>query len=399
MKKYCCSVLLFLTVGLGFAFTQNLVINGGFEQRLVLKNRLTRPSFPCSFASDADVFNHNVAAWETFLLLTPDILYRDTLQPCPWLPVPRRGKRMVGMIMYHPFYDGFFAADYHEFIAGKLRKPLEAGKQYRINVWVYYQDSLGAKHLQSVYGKDTDVRPVRCGNFGFCFLTAPINRWEDIMKSQVEFPLKPQLNREAIVGKSGEWEALWFDFTPDRPYTHLLFGNFFSDAVTDISMTREDREQLDIENARPTRHFLQKTKRIAYYCFDDFSIEEMDAAWLERNLLATKSYTLQASVLFDTDQWILKQTAMPEITRLATVLQRNQAIRIEIGGHTDAVGDAAYNLTLSEKRALAVFEALVQLGVPAEQLSRRGYGEMMPVADNSAEAGRQLNRRVECKVQ
>lgn len=71
-----------------------------------------------------------------------------------------------------------------------------------------------------------------------------------------------------------------------------------------------------------------------------------------------------------------------------------QGTAYEIGGHTDSVGDAAYNQWLSEQRANMVKRYLVNLGVDAAQLNVVGYGETQPTDTNRTRAGRQRNRRV-----
>jgi OOP family OmpA-OmpF porin len=82
---------------------------------------------------------------------------------------------------------------------------------------------------------------------------------------------------------------------------------------------------------------------------------------------------------------------------VAASLIDNPGVRVEIGGHTDSTGDDAYNLQLSTRRAESVRDELIGLGVDAEQLIARGYGETLPIADNDAPAGRVANRRVELK--
>ena len=71
-----------------------------------------------------------------------------------------------------------------------------------------------------------------------------------------------------------------------------------------------------------------------------------------------------------------------------------------VEGHTDSVGNATYNQKLSERRAGAVRDALVnQYGVEANRINAVGYGKTRPVADNATEAGRAVNRRVEAAVE
>jgi outer membrane protein OmpA-like peptidoglycan-associated protein len=78
-----------------------------------------------------------------------------------------------------------------------------------------------------------------------------------------------------------------------------------------------------------------------------------------------------------------------------TFLQKYPERRVLIEGHTDSVGSDAYNLDLSQRRADAVRDFLLQNGVNAAQISTRGYGKASPVASNATAEGRQQNRRVE----
>lgn len=80
--------------------------------------------------------------------------------------------------------------------------------------------------------------------------------------------------------------------------------------------------------------------------------------------------------------------------QLATILGRCPAARVEVGGHTDSVGEDETNLLLSRRRAFAVRLALIGRGVAAERLESAGYGASQPVADNETEEGRALNRRI-----
>ena len=69
-------------------------------------------------------------------------------------------------------------------------------------------------------------------------------------------------------------------------------------------------------------------------------------------------------------------------------------IKLEINGHTDNVGKADFNQTLSEKRAGSVVSALTKKGIDASRLMSNGYGFDQPIADNNTAAGRAKNRRV-----
>jgi outer membrane protein OmpA-like peptidoglycan-associated protein len=100
-------------------------------------------------------------------------------------------------------------------------------------------------------------------------------------------------------------------------------------------------------------------------------------------------------VLFETGQTELRQEAMASLVEVVDLLQSEPDKNIRIEGHTDAVGDANTNLEISQRRADAVFEALVSLGVVAERVTTQGMGEDFPIASNETEDGRAQNRRVD----
>lgn len=80
------------------------------------------------------------------------------------------------------------------------------------------------------------------------------------------------------------------------------------------------------------------------------------------------------------------------------IVKHHPNATFEVAGHTDAVGSDSYNLNLSQRRADNVRSYLVQQGVDGDRMTARGYGESQPVADNSTEAGRAQNRRVELRI-
>lgn len=103
-------------------------------------------------------------------------------------------------------------------------------------------------------------------------------------------------------------------------------------------------------------------------------------------------------ILFDFDRATLRPEALPIIDELAELLRRYPRIRLEVQGHTDNIGTAEYNQRLSEARAAAVVEALVERGIDRRRLRLRGFGMTMPVAPNDTEENRQKNRRTVFKI-
>ena len=104
------------------------------------------------------------------------------------------------------------------------------------------------------------------------------------------------------------------------------------------------------------------------------------------------------NIFFDINKFEIKIESKAELERLVQLLNDNPSLYIEISGHTDNVGKPADNLVLSDNRAKAVVNYLVSKGITRQQLSFKGYGESEPVADNTTEEGRALNRRTEMRV-
>lgn len=114
---------------------------------------------------------------------------------------------------------------------------------------------------------------------------------------------------------------------------------------------------------------------------------------------------LAADVLFDFDQAVVRQEAAATLAKVAEVIRAYPGARVRVEGHTDSIGDEAYNVRLSERRAHAVVEWLTSRhGLPAAAFAVKGWGESKPVAGNTKAdgsdnpSGRQKNRRVEIVV-
>lgn len=101
------------------------------------------------------------------------------------------------------------------------------------------------------------------------------------------------------------------------------------------------------------------------------------------------------NVFFATGSAELRPESVDELTRLKKMLEANASLRIQINGHTDNVGDDQSNLKLSDARAKAVEDFLIQNGIAASRLSHKGFGETSPIDSNDNEIGRQNNRRTE----
>lgn len=102
------------------------------------------------------------------------------------------------------------------------------------------------------------------------------------------------------------------------------------------------------------------------------------------------------NLFFDTDKDIINPASFLELNRLAEFVETH-GLRVEIAGHTDNQGSASYNQTLSEERAEAARQYLLEQGVNEAQITSAGYGLTQPTASNKTEEGRAQNRRVEIR--
>ena len=109
------------------------------------------------------------------------------------------------------------------------------------------------------------------------------------------------------------------------------------------------------------------------------------------------NYTLE-NVHFNTGQSSLRQESADELNKLVEFVTDKKKIIIEIGGHTDNVGNPDANMKLSQDRANAVREYLISKGVEAGRVKAKGYGDKQPRAPNDSDLNRQQNRRTEVKV-
>jgi OmpA-OmpF porin, OOP family len=146
-------------------------------------------------------------------------------------------------------------------------------------------------------------------------------------------------------------------------------------------------QRSQLEAARATQQAQVATSQVQQL---QQELAALQAKQTDRGLVLTLG-----DVLFETGKATLRPGALRNLYPLVTFLQKYPERRVLIEGHTDSVGSEAYNLDLSQRRADAVRDFLLQNGVNATQISTRGYGKASPVASNDTAEGRQQNRRVE----
>ena len=116
-----------------------------------------------------------------------------------------------------------------------------------------------------------------------------------------------------------------------------------------------------------------------------------------KNIKVGSNITLR-NVFFDSGKWEIMNDSYPELARLVLLLNDVPSLKIEISGHTDNIGAVSFNELLSQRRADAVVDYLVEKGVDIERLSAKGYGQTKPVDSNDTAESRASNRRTEFEI-
>lgn len=117
---------------------------------------------------------------------------------------------------------------------------------------------------------------------------------------------------------------------------------------------------------------------------------------IKREIIEKVTYAAK-EIFFETQSDRLSPQSFNALNDVVAILKNNPQLNLQIEGHTDNVGNPAYNLTLSERRANAVRKYFEEQGIDAERLKATGFGQEKPIADNKTAAGKAKNRRVELK--
>lgn len=146
----------------------------------------------------------------------------------------------------------------------------------------------------------------------------------------------------------------------------------------------------------------------AAYCWvhgaDSQNVAQVEEVVVEQEEVVVaepaEAVRVELDVKFDFDKAQVKQESYGDIKALADFMKQYPSTSTVVEGHTDSVGSDTYNQGLSERRAKAVRDVLVnQYGVEGNRVNAVGYGESRPVADNATAEGRAINRRVEAEVE
>jgi OOP family OmpA-OmpF porin len=272
---------------------------------------------------------------------------------------------------------------YREYLQVELLKPLEKGKQYKIQVFISCGDRFG---LSTVKEFDMIFTPKK--------LYIPENEYLSIAP-KVVFRSKHKYKNKK------EWTELSMVYTADGTEKVMTFGCFL---YQNKSLLAEDK--------KPHGQVFGLSK-YAHYYLDDFSITplapyspvitatpiESAEPEKEESTSATEfkignTYILD-NIQFETGKSELLPKAFPELDKLVLYLQKNASTKLRIAGHTDNSGDPEANLELSQERAKTVMLYVISKGIDKDRMTTAGKGDIQPIESNDTEAGRKKNRRVE----
>jgi len=362
----------------------NYVPNPGFESTL---------KTPCHWNQKGiSYMDECFKDWTSPTETTPDLLSMRVAPDCwahpkkhsPIRQTPRSGDHMMGMKVQGT---GGTPTFWHEYLMIELDSTIYAGQNYYAEVWVLRSE-----------------RSARASNnIGMLFS-------DSVVRTNNRLPLyfTPQVNAEKPVETRGSrWKKISGVFRAETDMRYLIIGNFYPDEQTEIVKYPEG-------------------ERGSYYYVDDILVRDANPGErlsdppkqcippAPKQKIVEKASTIEAplttfefevgdilelrNIFFEFDKAELLPESKEELGMLVDLLYDHPHMEVEISGHTDNVGSEGYNQKLSEARAKAVADYLVEHKTDKDRVSYKGYGLSKPIASNDSEEGRKQNRRVEFKV-
>ncbi len=308
--------------------------------------------------------------WSSPTNASPDIFGPKVRVPAHWEEKgfgnqhPRSGVSMSGITVY-----GCNEGKPHcrEYIQIQLSEPLVVGQDYLFEVWI--------SHLKN---------SLRVNNLGVGFSKEKINETGDGL-----LQLKPEFFEKALIdAPDTTWIKVSGRLNAKSEFEYLIIGNFFTDEKT-LTLKRSP-----------------ETLPYAYYYIDDVLLKKVPPILhvpvkdddLTKIKLEEGKVVQLKDIYFEHDKSELMPRSYVELRKLLKVMNENPGLAILVCGHTDNTGEMNYNRVLSEKRAQSVVNYLVTNGIHPNRTKAKGCGSSQPIAPNSSEKGRQLNRRVEFTV-
>jgi OmpA-OmpF porin, OOP family len=356
--------LLFLLLTVAPALdAQNLVPNGSFEEFVVCPGGYTQ--HPAEF---------RVVSWRSITSGSPD--YFNTCSdgaaavPYNWAGISDAfdGNGYVGI---YTWMAG--PKDYREYLHCKLDEPLTKDSLYHI----------AFRYKLSSYSK-------YCIDRIGLLLSDSLKTFTNDRPLAIS-PTVAFVKDSALTPETGDWELAEADYRATGKEQFLTIGNFSDNTVTNYYY---------IQFRPPQEPMLAGS---AYYYIDDVQVSarfekpramEMLPVFTGKDAELNTTYVLE-NIQFEFNSYALMPESYYDLDKLAAYLLNRPDILLELSGHTDDIGDDAYNDVLSNRRAKSAAAYLISKGVARSRISAVGYGESRPLIHDETEEARETNRRVE----
>jgi outer membrane protein OmpA-like peptidoglycan-associated protein len=376
MRTFFFSFLIFLSL-IGEAYSQNMVINPGFEETDTISIKRTFENILCLTGWNFKVFDtQSISLGKQ----TPYGNFRYATKVNNGLN-PKSGNMMAEINTLYFTKNQNKHSQSQTFIAGKLEKPLIKNRSYYFEMW----------YSLNWFGN------IASNNIGVWFSdSVTIHNIDRIL-------IKPDLNAECILYTNpAQWKKLSGVFVAKKNANMFVIGNFSND---------ENTLKVKIEN--PVQYYnkgewdkLRETTTISSYFIDEIIVRQEDAKSIKIRFgceekfdrIETGQLLQLDNIYFETNKASLLSQSTIQLDELFIALNEKPTLEIEIRGHTDNSGNINFNQVLSENRAKAVFDYLVLKGISAKRLNYIGLGPTEPVVPNNTGANKAKNRRVEIKV-
>ena len=356
--------ILFLFIFYSFiSASQNLVLNPSFED-----------FYDCPI--DMSLFHRNVKDWTIPTNGTTDYFNACSekmgFKNFNGSQKARTGNGYAGIYTY-------FKKDYREYIQGTLKSTLERGKKYQVKFYISLAEN--SRFALKEFGMMMTSK-----KFNASKSKENINA-KGLQKHHPTLKYRPTFNK-AFYDNDQEWMKVSFTYTADGFENYFTIGNFNSNSETEKSKAKTS-----------------KYESFSYYYIDDVSIEPLEKEIVIETIKTAEEPTIKTNeiytfknVLFDFDKAKLLAVSKEELNQLYKHLKANLTLIVEIYGHTDTIGLETRNQELSEQRAKAVADYLIEKGLSSSRITSSGFGSTQPISTNDTEEGRQLNRRVAFKL-
>lgn len=271
------------------------------------------------------------------------------------------GEGYVGFYMYAP-------EDYREYIQGALSTTLKKGDPYTVSFYV----SLAER-------SDFAVKQfgIRFSEFPVAVKTTKVLSNMHFSKLAGDTSNQLEITYAKYYSDEIEWVKLTQEFVANGTENYIIIGNFKNNKRTQRYQTKRN------------------VTKGSYYYLDMVSVYKKGTESTEITDYELDSVHVFKDVHFNFNKSTFRNSELKELESIQHYLALHPTVKIKVIGHTDTIGNDAFNQNLSLKRAKEVGRYLIRKGVESNRIIYEGYGSLKPISPNTTKAGRLLNRRVE----